>query len=146
MCYEFFKLWKLILFYLSDISSQEAHYGFKCDGCGIDPLIGLRFRCLVCPDYDLCNICKLNSTHYQHSMNRIVGREITWNHLELRNTQCHCIWEYKLAFYYQSYSFSLAQANNSDIFLHIYLNFQNAVKIIARIKLQINLMRVSNLI
>jgi len=61
----------------TDISSQESHYGFKCDGCGTDPLIGLRFRCLVCPDYDLCNTSKHNSTHDQHSMNRIVGRELT---------------------------------------------------------------------
>merc|ERR1711963_39037 len=58
------------------ISSEESHHGFKCDGCGMDPLIGLRFRCLVCPDYDLCNSCKFNSIHHQHAFKRIVGNSL----------------------------------------------------------------------
>jgi len=33
------------------------HPGVICDGCGMDPLRGPRFRCGICPDYDLCGNC-----------------------------------------------------------------------------------------
>ncbi|KAG8903529.1 hypothetical protein FRB99_003160 [Tulasnella sp. 403] len=42
------------------------HEGVVCDGCGMSPLIGKRYRCLeaTCPDYDLCSECiKLEDVH-----------------------------------------------------------------------------------
>ena len=33
------------------------HHGVTCDGCGINPMRGLRFKCGQCPDYDLCRTC-----------------------------------------------------------------------------------------
>ena len=27
------------------------------DGCGMDPVIGLRYKCSVCPEYELCKGC-----------------------------------------------------------------------------------------
>jgi hypothetical protein len=29
-----------------------------CHGCGMTPLIGQRFHCKICSDYDLCSACK----------------------------------------------------------------------------------------
>ena len=33
------------------------HQGVVCDGCGANPLLGPRFKCGSCPDYDLCGAC-----------------------------------------------------------------------------------------
>ena len=34
-----------------------------CDGCGATPLLGPRFKCVSCPDYDLCGVCYANRLH-----------------------------------------------------------------------------------
>ena len=39
---------------------MEIHNGFACDGCDMDPIKGERFKCLICPDFDLCGNCKIN--------------------------------------------------------------------------------------
>merc|ERR1711923_330582 len=31
----------------------------ECDGCGQQPIVGLRFKCIQCADYDLCSKCFL---------------------------------------------------------------------------------------
>jgi len=33
------------------------HHGVACNGCGMSPLIGLRFKSLTCEDFDLCSEC-----------------------------------------------------------------------------------------
>ncbi|KAM7483155.1 hypothetical protein LguiB_007738 [Lonicera macranthoides] len=33
------------------------HRGVRCDGCGVHPITGLRFKSKVKEDYDLCSIC-----------------------------------------------------------------------------------------
>ena len=42
-------------------SSNDArlgvHHGVTCDGCGVSPIRGLRFKCGQCVDYDLCRTC-----------------------------------------------------------------------------------------
>lgn len=48
----------------------KIHIGIVCDGCegGIE---GVRFKCLVCRDYDLCAACEGKRIHDQHSLIRI---------------------------------------------------------------------------
>lgn len=46
------------------------HIGVTCDGCK-GAVKGLRYKCLICPDYDLCETCVQNRVHYEHSMIRI---------------------------------------------------------------------------
>jgi hypothetical protein len=36
---------------------EVIHEGFSCDSCEVKPIIGLRHKCLVCRNYDLCNKC-----------------------------------------------------------------------------------------
>ncbi|XP_058093714.1 protein NBR1 homolog [Magnolia sinica] len=36
---------------------RTFHRGVRCDGCGMHPIIGPRFKSKVKEDYDLCNIC-----------------------------------------------------------------------------------------
>ena len=33
------------------------HIDISCDSCGVEPIIGSRFKCLVCEDRDLCEKC-----------------------------------------------------------------------------------------
>eukprot|EP00929_Paragymnodinium_shiwhaense_P118336 TRINITY_DN90269_c0_g1_i1.p2 TRINITY_DN90269_c0_g1~~TRINITY_DN90269_c0_g1_i1.p2 ORF type:complete len:185 (+),score=92.92 TRINITY_DN90269_c0_g1_i1:91-645(+) len=33
------------------------HAGITCDGCGIAPVFGYRFRCKNCPNHDICENC-----------------------------------------------------------------------------------------
>ena len=34
----------------------------------MNPICGLRYKCLVCPDYDLCEICYHKKVHKGHEM------------------------------------------------------------------------------
>jgi ankyrin repeat protein len=36
---------------------EVIHKDVTCDSCDVTPIIGLRHKCLVCRDYDLCNKC-----------------------------------------------------------------------------------------
>ena len=37
--------------------TAAVHTNVNCDGCGISPLTGNRYKCICCPDYDLCEAC-----------------------------------------------------------------------------------------
>lgn len=47
-----------------------AHRHVICDGCG-SGVVGARFKCLQCPDYDLCAGCEATSKHGHHLMLRV---------------------------------------------------------------------------
>lgn len=34
------------------------HVGYRCDGCGANPIVGIRYRCMTCKDFDLCETCQ----------------------------------------------------------------------------------------
>lgn len=38
-----------------------------CDGCE-GPVAGTRFKCSVCPDYDLCSDCQAKGVHTEHAL------------------------------------------------------------------------------
>ena len=37
---------------------KTEHYGIKCELCGIDPIIGFRYKCSICKNYNLCEKCE----------------------------------------------------------------------------------------
>ncbi|CAF1346629.1 unnamed protein product [Rotaria sordida] len=44
-----------------DTLQYEKHDGIKCDGiCHQQTIIGLRFKCDICPNYNLCKICAID--------------------------------------------------------------------------------------
>ena len=48
------------------------HYGVVCDVCGVEPIVGRRFKCLTCDNYDLCEVCEGKGMH-SHAMVRILS-------------------------------------------------------------------------
>jgi hypothetical protein len=53
----------------------DIHYGVICDGCDSFPLVGARFKCQSCPDYDLCEGCVAKGVHAdtKHNFTKIGG-------------------------------------------------------------------------
>jgi len=45
------------------IEFKTRHDGVTCDGCDTYPIIGKRFRCLECYNYDLCEKCEGSKIH-----------------------------------------------------------------------------------
>ena len=37
---------------------RNIHFGVACNGCGVSPILGTRYKCSVCDDYDLCEECE----------------------------------------------------------------------------------------
>jgi len=40
-----------------------VHHGVTCDGCGVNPIPGIRYKCFVCPDFDYCEKCEDSIEH-----------------------------------------------------------------------------------
>ena len=42
------------------------HYGVKCNECQVFPIVGIRYKCLKCENFDLCEQCegKFGENHY----------------------------------------------------------------------------------
>jgi len=45
-----------------------VHQGFLCDGCRMDPIIGIRWKCMECASYDLCDPCHVAEIHNEHKL------------------------------------------------------------------------------
>jgi len=52
---------------LDDTKEEEVHYGILCNVCDKD-VIGVRYKCTVCDDYNLCEDCNSDGIHSQHRM------------------------------------------------------------------------------
>ena len=42
---------------------QVVHVGVACDGCGESPILGVRYKCAVCKDFDYCANCEEKLDH-----------------------------------------------------------------------------------
>lgn len=60
--------------------TQVVHQEVRCDGCQAFPIIGIRYKCAVCPDFDLCEKCE-NSCNHDHPFLKI--REIKHTPLKI---------------------------------------------------------------
>lgn len=49
--------------------NETIHSGVSCDICQIHPIMGARFKCSVCRDFDLCSKCEQGNNHpAEHSL------------------------------------------------------------------------------
>lgn len=55
-----------LLFRVSEDNARRnayVHRGCQCNGCGIAPIRGIRYRCANCADFDLCETCESQGLH-----------------------------------------------------------------------------------
>ncbi|XP_072946130.1 uncharacterized protein [Epargyreus clarus] len=51
--------------------APEKHNGIVCNSCS-DSIVGFRYKCIMCPDVDLCQKCEMLEVHHlNHLMIRI---------------------------------------------------------------------------
>jgi next-to-BRCA1 protein 1 len=53
---------------------QVVHYGVRCDNCSQFPIVGARFKCNTCADYDLCETCEAKKIHSEHQFTKHTER------------------------------------------------------------------------
>ena len=74
------------------VSDKIIHKGVTCDGCGIYPIVGCRYKCAVCPNFDFCENCeKKLSKEHSHPMIQIANPDI-----KLYSIKCNLKEEYKM--------------------------------------------------
>jgi len=47
----------------SNKQPSNVHTDVRCDGCSVRPIVGTRYKCSVCPNYDLCEKCESKQVH-----------------------------------------------------------------------------------
>ena len=63
---------------------KTIHRNVSCDGCGIHPLIGIRYKCAICPNFDFCENCeKKEGLKHGHPMVRMPSLNM------LRSIKCN---------------------------------------------------------
>ncbi len=54
---------------------KEVHDHIACDGCNLDPIVGVRYKCTQCPDFDLCEKCEAQGVHKHHLFLKICRQD-----------------------------------------------------------------------
>jgi len=44
-------------------SNQVIHTGITCDSCKMAPIVGIRYKCANCDDFDVCSACEAKNVH-----------------------------------------------------------------------------------
>jgi hypothetical protein len=50
-----------------DEESEAVHTSVQCDGCEMFPVVGARYKCAVCKDYDVCAECYAEGVHSENA-------------------------------------------------------------------------------
>jgi len=59
--------------------SKPIHRGVVCDGCDIFPIVGVRYKCNECEDFDFCQTCYEKSQHDKSHEFTAVKEPISWS-------------------------------------------------------------------
>ena len=52
-------------------NQKDIHYNVICDGCGMNPIQGIRYKCSVCKNFDYCEKCEDTIPH-DHAFIKLV--------------------------------------------------------------------------
>ena len=57
------------------LEGQMIHLGYVCDGCDKEPIVGWRYNCQICEDFDYCEDCyKKEKKHAtEHNFSKLAG-------------------------------------------------------------------------
>jgi len=50
------------------VVNRTVHKTVTCNECSMYPIIGNRYKCTVCLDYDLCEACENKESNHKHTM------------------------------------------------------------------------------
>ena len=53
-----------------EIQEKPVHANITCDSCNLGPISGIRYKCTICHDFDLCEACETIQNHV-HPMVKI---------------------------------------------------------------------------
>ncbi|XP_030561830.1 protein ref(2)P-like [Drosophila novamexicana] len=56
---------------VDDPTNFIVHNKIQCDSCKACPLVGFRYKCMQCPNFDLCQACESAHKHPEHFMVRL---------------------------------------------------------------------------
>jgi hypothetical protein len=60
---------------------KAVHRWVTCDGCQMAPIVGIRYKCKICPDFDFCENCKGKVQHPHQDFDTIESpRHHHWGH------------------------------------------------------------------
>lgn len=48
---------------MNDKKNKAVHRNYICDGCDMNPIIGVRYKCSVNEDFDFCENCEATKEH-----------------------------------------------------------------------------------
>lgn len=48
---------------VSNQQDQLKHEGVACNGCSMNPIIGIRYKCIECPTFNFCSSCEEKIEH-----------------------------------------------------------------------------------
>jgi len=58
------------------MQSTVIHSGVTCDGCKVSPIVGNRYKCTICSNFDYCETCEeKNSELHKHPFLKIRNPE-----------------------------------------------------------------------
>ena len=46
-----------------NLNPPNIHIGIKCSGCGMENIVGTRYKCTVCPNFNFCEVCEEYTEH-----------------------------------------------------------------------------------
>lgn len=51
--------------------SERVHERITCDGCNTTPIVGIRYKCAECQNFDLCGACEEKGVHDHHTFLKV---------------------------------------------------------------------------
>ena len=86
---------------LEEISKKEnpiiIHKGISCSNCGMKEIVGIRYKCTICPNFNLCENCEENIDHDDnHVLLKIKEPVLSEKNLEQKINDSIIILDYKV--------------------------------------------------